>query len=89
LAQAEASSVNQTGAKITMSQSDRRTLTVDEAAPILGISATTLYRTIERGECPIPVLRIGARVLIPKDALDLVLRDAQPQKHRIAGDEAK
>ncbi len=72
-----------------MSHSARRTLTVDEAAPILGISATTLYRAIERGECPIPVLRIGTRVLIPRDALDLVLSDARPQRHRLAGDEAK
>jgi excisionase family DNA binding protein len=62
---------------------------VDEVAPILGISAATLYRTIERGECPIPVIRFGTRVLIPKDALDLVLRDARPLRHRLAGDQAK
>ncbi len=56
-----------------MADEIRRTLTVDEAAPILGVNPITLYRLIERQECPIPTLRIGKRILFPIDALERVL----------------
>lgn len=57
-----------------MEDDQRKTLTVDEAASVLGISAITLYRTIERGECPIPIVRIGRRVLISREGLGALLR---------------
>jgi excisionase family DNA binding protein len=47
---------------------DRLTLTVEEAAALLGISRAFAYEAVRRGE--IPSIRIGRRVLVPKAALE-------------------
>jgi excisionase family DNA binding protein len=39
------------------------TITVEHAAEILGISRSSAYRAVARGE--IPVIRIGRRLLVP------------------------
>ncbi len=41
----------------------RETRTVVEAARMLGLSAASAYRAVERGE--IPSIRIGGRILVP------------------------
>lgn len=46
----------------------RLTLTVEEAAMLLGISRAFAYEAVRRGE--IPSIRIGRRVLVPRVALD-------------------
>lgn len=46
----------------------RLTLTVEEAAGLLGISRAFACETVRRGE--IPSIRIGRRVLVPRVALD-------------------
>jgi excisionase family DNA binding protein len=48
--------------------SERKTVTVDEAAKILGISRGGAYEAVKRGE--IPTIKIGRRLLVPKAALD-------------------
>jgi excisionase family DNA binding protein len=50
---------------------ERLTLTVEEAATMLGISRAFAYEAVNRGE--IPSVRIGRRVLIPRSALDRLL----------------
>jgi excisionase family DNA binding protein len=45
----------------------RLTLTVEEAAEILGISRSSAYEAVGRGE--IPSLRFGKRIVIPRAAL--------------------
>ena len=52
--------------------SRRLTISVEEAAAALGISRTLAYESIRRGD--LPVIRIGRRLLIPKHALDELLR---------------
>jgi excisionase family DNA binding protein len=42
---------------------DRTTVSVEEAATVLGISRRTAYEAIHRGE--IPVLRLGRRMVVP------------------------
>ncbi|MDA8297582.1 MAG: helix-turn-helix domain-containing protein [Actinomycetota bacterium] len=42
----------------------RLTMTVEEAAVVLGISRATAYDAVSRGE--IPCIRIGRRILIPR-----------------------
>jgi excisionase family DNA binding protein len=51
----------------TTSGSERLTLTVEEAAQLLGISRAFAYEAVRRGE--IPSIKIGRRVLVPKAAL--------------------
>lgn len=50
-----------------------RTYSVREAAQILGLGRNHTYGAIHRGE--IPALRIGRRIVVPKDALDEMLEN--------------
>lgn len=50
---------------------EKLTLTVDEAARCLGIGRNSAYEAIARGE--IPAVKIGKRLLIPKVALEKML----------------
>jgi excisionase family DNA binding protein len=50
---------------------ERLTLTVEEAAVILGISRAFAYDAVRRGE--IPAIKIGRRILVPKLALNRLL----------------
>ena len=45
---------------------ERQTLTVEEAAEILGIGRNSAYEAIRRGE--IPALRLGRRLVVPASA---------------------
>jgi excisionase family DNA binding protein len=54
---------------------ERQTVTVEEAARILGIGRSAAYMAVKRGE--IPVLRLGRRFVVPKAALERLL--AAPQ----------
>jgi excisionase family DNA binding protein len=53
---------------VSPAASGRLTLTVEEAAGLLGISRAFAYEAVRRGE--IPSIRIGRRVLVPRVALD-------------------
>lgn len=46
---------------------DRLTLTVEEAAKVLGISRALAYELVARNE--IPNLRLGRRIVVPRRAL--------------------
>lgn len=50
---------------------ERLTLTVEEAAQVLGISRAFAYESVRRGD--IPHIKIGRRVLVPRAALDRML----------------
>lgn len=47
------------------------TMTVTEAAHVLGISRSTAYELVRRGT--LPSLRLGRRIVIPTHALDALL----------------
>ena len=50
---------------------ERRTLTVEEAGQWLGIGRSAAYAAANRGE--LPTIRIGRRMVVPKDALERML----------------
>jgi excisionase family DNA binding protein len=52
-------------------QVGRRTMTIPEAARLLGISRNGAYEAAKRRE--IPTIRIGRRLLVPVVALDRLL----------------
>lgn len=56
---------------------DSRTVTVTEAARLLGVSRRSAYRLIGSGQWPTPVVRVGRRVVVPRAALDRLL-DGEP-----------
>ena len=55
---------------------DRLTLTVEEAACLLGISRALGYELVARGQ--LPSVRLGRRIVVPRRALDALL-DAASQ----------
>ena len=50
---------------------NRATLTVDEAAQVLGIGRNTAYEAVRRGE--IPAIRFGRRYVVPRVGLELLV----------------
>jgi len=53
------------------------TLTVEEAAELLGIGRSVAYRAVQTGE--IPAIRIGRRLLVPRARLlELLGEPGQP-----------
>lgn len=69
------------GALAPMEQ--RLTVTVEEAATLLGISRAFAYEAVARGE--IPSIRIGRRVLVPRAALERLVASVPDQDVRSAG----
>ena len=55
----------------------RLTLTVPQAAEVLGISRALAYELVARGE--LPSLRLGRRVVVPRRALQNFVDDAGPR----------
>ncbi|MFN2504603.1 MAG: helix-turn-helix domain-containing protein [Acidimicrobiales bacterium] len=51
-----------------MLEHDRLTVSVEEAAALLGISRALAYELVRRGD--LPCLRLGRRVAIPRKALE-------------------
>jgi excisionase family DNA binding protein len=50
---------------------DRATFTVEEAAALLGVGRGLAYEMARTGR--LPILRLGRRVLIPRQALEAML----------------
>jgi excisionase family DNA binding protein len=61
-----------------MSNLERLTLTVDEAAALLGLSRNLAYAGVASGE--IPCVKIGRRILVPRLALERLLAEAGRKK---------
>ncbi|MCP4967116.1 MAG: helix-turn-helix domain-containing protein [bacterium] len=53
----------------------RATLTVTEAAEVLGISRSSAYELVQSGG--LPALRLGRRLVVPTHALEALLDSAQ------------
>ena len=53
---------------------DTPTLTVEQTADILGVAAWTLYQAIRSDTAPVPVIRVGKRILVPTEAVRRLLR---------------
>ena len=54
-----------------LGEADRLTLTVEEAAHLLGISRGLAYELARSGQ--LPVVRLGRRLLVPRVALERML----------------
>ncbi len=54
-----------------LDQHTRATMTVEEAARIVGISRSAAYRAVATGQ--LPSIRVGRRLLVPTAKLDQLL----------------
>ena len=52
----------------------QRTMSVTQAAEVLGISRTTAYECVRTGD--LPALRLGGRIIVPTQAIDDLLERA-------------
>jgi excisionase family DNA binding protein len=59
--------------------SDRRTVNIKDVAKELGVSIPTAYRLAHRDELPVPVIRVGQRMVVSRDALEAVLRQSKQE----------
>jgi len=62
---------------------DKLTLSVEEAAKVLGIGRNLCYDRVKTGE--IPVIKIGRRLLVPRSALEKLLANPKPLNLTPAG----
>jgi excisionase family DNA binding protein len=53
-------------------------ISVEEAAELLGCSRSSLYRSISRGDIPVPFVTINGRYRIPRAAVDRLLAGELP-----------
>lgn len=60
------------------SRIDRPLLSVEEAAELLGHSRSSLYRSIHKGDLPLPLLRISGRWRIPRRAVERLVAGEMP-----------
>lgn len=51
-----------------------RTLNIEEAGAILGISRPTSYKLARRDEFPVPVIKLGRRMVVSRDAVENLLK---------------
>jgi len=48
-------------------------LTIPELADLVGMHPSTLYRAITRGDFPVPIVRFGDRIRVPRAAVEKLL----------------
>ncbi len=53
-------------------------LTIPEAARVLGISRNLAYELAAKDRFPVPTIRLGKRIVIPRAALDRLLAGEKP-----------
>ena len=56
-----------------MKATKRMTVSVDEAARVLGLSRNAVYIAARRGDLGVPVIKIGRRLVVPRSALEALL----------------
>jgi predicted DNA-binding transcriptional regulator AlpA len=59
-------------------QSTRPLLSVEQTAILLGESRSAIYRSIERGDFPVPVFRINGRLRITRRSVERLLEGDLP-----------
>lgn len=54
---------------------ERATYSLTEVADRLGVSRSTIYARAQRDELPVPVIRIGRRMVVSREQLEAVLSE--------------
>jgi excisionase family DNA binding protein len=63
----------------TTRNTPRPFVSVEEAALLLGEARSTVYRSVKAGTFPLPVVRIGARIRIPRIAIARLIAGEDPR----------
>ena len=54
------------------------TVTAEQFAERLGVSTWALYESVRRGDCPIPPIRVGRRLVWSRARVDSLLAGVEP-----------
>ena len=49
------------------------TITAEELADLLNVSPWSIYAAVRRGDCPVPPIRVGRRIVFASAAVDRLL----------------
>lgn len=52
---------------------DKHTISIKEAAALIGIGQSTAYTAAKNGTFPVPVIRVGSRYVVPAEPLKTLL----------------
>ena len=63
---------------MTTQQSPRQTLDIPEVARALGIDRSTAYALAKEDRLPVPVIRLGRRIVVSRAAVERVLAGGGP-----------
>ncbi|MGO9559001.1 MAG: helix-turn-helix domain-containing protein [Acidimicrobiales bacterium] len=70
---------------MTTSIRSKPLLTLDEVAIVLSISRAAIYRSVKRGDLPLPVIKINGRMRIPRLAVERLLAgEVEPSSTPVA-----
>lgn len=68
------------------SNRDRATVTIPELARHFGIARSSAYELAKRDALPVPVIRLGRRLVVSRDLMERVLAGESVRLHRTLGD---
>lgn len=73
-----------------LSTVERETLGIEELAKRLGINRSTAYQLARRNRLPVPVIRVGRRMVVSRHLLDQLLdgHHTPSQNEEVVADEA-
>jgi predicted DNA-binding transcriptional regulator AlpA len=60
-------------------RTERPLLGIPELSALIGVNPSTLYRAINRGDFPLPIVRFGNRIQVPRAAAEkMIYGSARP-----------
>ncbi len=65
-------------------QTRNRTLNIEEAGAMLGISRPSSYKLAARDQFPVPIIRLGRRLVVSRDAVESLLSRQKDERHSAA-----
>jgi excisionase family DNA binding protein len=64
---------------------DCKVLTLPEVARLLGLSRSSAYEAAAKGTLPLPIIRIGRRLVVPRTAVEHLLGEPLRQPVPVEG----
>lgn len=74
--------------KPQQSQQSRLTLNIEDVARLLGINRSTAYELARRNEFPVPIIRLGKRMVVSRRAVAALLGGLRADDDDFGGDAA-
>ena len=70
--------INPSNGRLAKSRLAKPLLSVEETAELLGESRSSVYRSIERGDFPLPVFKLNGRLRVSRRAVERLMDGEYP-----------